>query len=323
MEKQRAKKTAICVAVPLLAIYLFFKFFFAFYRMPDQTMEATIEKGEMLVVNKIAFGDYFLGFKMPGLSKVERGDLVYILDPSDIDAPLYSRRRIVARVVALPHDNYELDRRVVVTNGEEEDAPATLKQSHRVVARQGVSLDSAFFASYGISEQLREGHKTEMHDKYRRIYRIGSDDDIEIWDVPLTRAQADELAADSLLSYVRMVRSTAPSPTRVIKVWPYSGYWFWNRWNTSPVFEVPGKGTVVPVNYRSIKAYEEIIERYEGNKLDAALDNRFFINGQLANSYTVKENYYIVLSDNRDRFYDSRTWGLVPESHIVGRVMKR
>ncbi len=319
MSKKRIKKLLIYIGIPLLIIYFIFQFVFTFYRMPDQTMEETIKKGEVVFINKLAFGSIFMGIKTPGYSKIKNGDIVYMIDPSDFDNPIYAKRRIIARVVAIPKDYFSLQTRKVIINGETlEDLP-TIKHGYRIVANDNEKLDSTFFNKYGLSEYIREGKKSDMNIKYKKIYSFIDEEPIEIWEVPMTKAKAEEVKQDTLLSYVRMVNSKVPG--RYLKIWPYCNYWFWNRWNTEPPFEVPGKGVTVPITYRTIRGYEEIVSKYEGNKIDATSDYDIFINGKLVNSYTVRNNYYIVLSDNRDRFYDTRTWGLVPENYIIGKVI--
>jgi len=286
--------------------------------MPDNTMEATIMNGERVWINKFAFGDYFLGYKLPGFSKIQRGDLVYMIDPSQNDRPLYARDRIIARVIALPLDIFALKNRSIYINQEIFEDPSTVQHGYRIVAKEGVKLDSTFFAKYNLKEVINEGRKSNLNEKYFKIYNF-EEMPMDIWEAPMTAEKAKIIEEDSLVSYIRFVRSNVPG--RYLKIWPYGTYWTWNHWNTYPDFQVPGKNLTIFLTFRTLEGYDELISKYENNKLDVTINNEIYINGQLTNSYVVKKNYYLVFSDNRDRFYDSRTWGLVPEEYIIGKVI--
>ncbi len=92
----------------------------------------------------------------------------------------------------------------------------------------------------------------------------------------------------------------------------------WTIDNFGPV-HIPKKGEVIALTPDNVAIYTRLITTYEGNTLDYQ-GGKYILNGQPATSYTIKYNYYWMTGDNRHNSQDSRFWGFVPETCIVGKA---
>jgi signal peptidase I len=96
----------------------------------------------------------------------------------------------------------------------------------------------------------------------------------------------------------------------------------WTLDNYGPL-PVPKKGQTIALSPANAGIYYKIVSQYERNQNVSWDANTGMIlqDGKPLTSYTIKQNYYFMMGDNRHNSEDSRFWGFVPEDHIVGKAV--
>ena len=87
---------------------------------------------------------------------------------------------------------------------------------------------------------------------------------------------------------------------------------------TYTFYKIPQKGQTIIFDKTNFDFYQPLIEIYEGVQAGRLFD-KIFINAAESNSYTFKQNYYFVQGDNTEGSIDSRQWGLVAQSQLIGK----
>lgn len=319
--------TEIILFALLFTVLLRF-FFVEAYTIPTSSMEKTLLVGDYLLVSKLHYGaripitplalpfvHHTLPFtqkvpayfdwlqlpylRLPGFSRVRRNDVVVFNYPLEEFRPVDKRENYVKRCVALSKDTLEIIDRQVFVNGEALSNPTTL-QSNYFVRTNGSPIAAKTLERMDITEG---------------ILRLENE---HLYEFPLTKVQAKQMS--QLKDVLRMDTIVRDKGVNIEGefVFPYEHLKHpWNLDNYGPLI-IPAKGTTIPLTATNLPLYLRIIEVYEGNQID--IDNEGIrINGQIADSYTFKMNYYFMLGDNRHNSADSRHWGFVPEDHIVGK----
>ncbi len=216
--------------------------------------------------------------------------------------PMDKTDNYIKRCVGVPGDLLEVKSGILYINGQPGFQSPT-SQTEYLVQTDGSPINSEFL----LSELGIDVDNTK--DQIR--FTSGQSD---IFVINMTPAEAAKVKALSTVKSValysdNMVGQTFPNNEALYP---------WTVDNFGPL-RIPKKGDKVELTPANIDIYRRLITTYEQNQLDE-VNGKYILNGKEVTSYTVQLNYYWMMGDNRHRSQDSRYWGFVPETHIVGKA---
>jgi len=329
----------------VIAATIVHTYFMQPFTIPTSSLEKTLLVGDFLLVSKFHYGARIpktaVAFPMvhdtipvvntksylndpqipylrfPGFEDIERNDIVVFNWPVDTvnafqqygdgkyyEKPIDKKSNYVKRAVGVPGDSLSVKNGLVYINGEQLQLPERAKPQFTYT---GVTKGQPFnpqtlYKVYDITDGFGYNPATN-----------------EFTFVAITEETFERLKNHPNVASIKRAADTLSKSSRLFP----NDRARWNNDNFGPIY-IPKKGVTVDITPESMPFYKEIIETYEGSEygLNHKLSlngTQVLLNGSPISEYTFHQNYYWMMGDNRNNSEDSRTWGYVPENHVVGK----
>ena len=357
-EKSEKKKESFAGSITFAVVFatVVHIFFTQPFGIPTGSMERTLLVGDFLFVNKWSYGfrmpmrplaipflqgtimdtgekgnpkddpkSYVEAVKLPyarifQFNKPQKNDIVVFNYPRDsVHTAIDRKDPYVKRCVAVAGDIMEMRAGRLFVNGKPETILGDQQKQHKFIATTGSQLDiPSLYKKYGFlpvqEVQTNSGYLYDFQgltdQTAKEIKELPQIIDLQehIW-------PKDSGAVSYKMNAIRDGYTKNVDTTQ--SIFPVNKKW--NQDWYGPI-KIPKKGDVVTLNAETFPEYQWIISEYEHNHLENK-NGKIFVNGKETTQYTIQQDYYMMIGDNRDASLDARFFGFVPEENIVGSPM--
>ncbi|GAB3635137.1 hypothetical protein GCM10027422_07270 [Hymenobacter arcticus] len=314
------------------------------YVIPSESMEHSLLVGDYLFVSKLHYGPrtpqtplqvplthqtlpvlnsksyseaiQLPTYRLPGFSTVQRNDVVVFHVPHEQQRPADLRTFLIKRCIAVAGDTLAIRNGQVFLNG-------------RPGAIAGAPQATYFLAVAQPNDEVRQA----LHDQ--GVVDYTQPDGLPATSTnPATGQLGYFISCPAAVAeffkkqpYVRALTVAAPAAALFPDVADFdvSGaasavptHWQLDNYGPLPV---PKKGQTIVLTPANAAIYYKIVSQYEHNPGISWKGGMMQQNGRPLTRYTLKQDYYFMMGDNRHNSEDSRFWGFVPEDHLVGKAV--
>lgn len=255
-------------------------------------------------------------YRFPGFSSVQRNDIVVFHVPHEQQRPADLRTNLIKRCIAVAGDTLEIRNGQVFLNGQSSPVAGQPQTTYfMAVATPDDDIRQALYRKGVVDYQEPDGLPGVTNDP--DTGKLGF----------FISCSAAIAAYFRQQPYVQSLTVTAPTVQLFPDVADFHGSGAtsatprrWQLDNYGPL-PVPKKGQTITLTPANAAIYYKLVSQYEHNQGISWQDGMMQQNGQPLTHYTIKQNYYFMMGDNRHNSEDSRFWGFVPEDHLVGKAV--
>lgn len=316
-----------------LAATVIRSYFIEAYTIPTSSMEKSLLVGDFLFVSKFHFGTRLpvtpLAFpfshnvlpltdsvpsylkwmsmpykRLPALTPIKNNDVVVFNYPYEDGRPFDKKENYIKRCLGISGDSLKVVNGQVFINNVPAENPEKMQFKYFVKLNDNGFWNEKSFLKFQRKYDISEGENLP-HGNLDFAFPLTYENK------KLVEKEDGVLKVDSLFSgngeYQEYLFPHNPKVT-----WSVDFY--------GPIY-IPRAGDQITLDSMQYSLYERAIRVYENNP-DFKMENgKFYIAGGEVKTYTFKYNYYFMMGDNRHNSADSRFWGFVPETNVVGKAL--
>lgn len=323
-KKSKLREWTDSILFAVIAATLLRFFLIEAYAIPTSSMEGSMLVGDHLFVSKMHYGirtpktilqiplshqkiwgteipsylDWIQlpQFRLPGFTTIKNNDPIVFNYPPEDHYPTDLKTFYVKRCIGIAGDTLQIINKQPFINGKKLDNPENMQSSSYITADGPVK--ERVFINLGITDVYPVTNGYLIHTTPTKAKNLEKLDFIR------------EVTAINYEDGDQMGNTSFPEQSELN----------WTVDNYGSIY-IPKKGDRISLTPENIALYGRIITKYEQNENAEIKDNTVFMDGHPIQEYTIQQDYYFMMGDNRHNSEDSRFWGFVPADHIVGKPL--